>query len=102
PPAPGGAGGAEADPADQLARPGPGPGRPEGQRAAGLTMAIRLAECRSNLTSQSGENGVVDAILGAIGIAHRIAVEFGAYHLYEYSNIAPLWRDRGWRAVLIE
>lgn len=65
-------------------------------------MAIRLAECRSNLTSQSGENGVVDAILGAIGIAHRVAVEFGAYHLYEYSNIAPLWRDRGWRAVLIE
>src|SRR3954470_9670030 len=65
-------------------------------------MPIRLAEFRSDQTSQSGENGVVDAILGAIGITHRVAVEFGAYHLYEYSNIAPLWRDRGWRAVLIE
>ena len=65
-----------------------------------MTTDLRL--CRSNITSQSGENGVIAAIFAEIGIANRTCVEFGGYDATKYSNVNPLWVDQGFSAVMIE
>jgi hypothetical protein len=64
-------------------------------------MAIRLSDCKSTVHSQHGEDGVIAAIFDAIGIKSRTCVEFGAYDLYEASNVYPLWTS-GWKTLLIE
>ncbi len=63
---------------------------------------IDLKAARSSITSQDGENGVIDAIFRAIGTTSKICVEFGAYNLRTYSNVFPLWSTAGWHAILIE
>lgn len=63
---------------------------------------IDLRQCRSNITSQGGENGIVTAILGAIGLRSRFAVEFGGFDATDLSNIHPLWVNEGFTGVLIE
>ena len=65
-----------------------------------MTTDLRLR--RSNITSQSGENGVIAAIFEAIGIRSKTCVEFGAYDATKYSNVNPLWVDQGFMAVMIE
>ena len=64
-------------------------------------MAIRLSDCKSTVHSQHGEDGVIAAIFEAIGIKSRTCVEFGAYDLYDASNVYPLW-NTGWKTLLIE
>jgi hypothetical protein len=64
-------------------------------------LSIQLSQTAGGETSQHGENGVIDAVFGAIGVRSRTCVEFGAYDLEAYSNIYPLW-TAGWRALLIE
>ena len=64
-------------------------------------LSIQLSQMAGGETSQHGENGVIDAVFGAIGVRSRTCVEFGAYDLEAYSNIYPLW-TAGWRALLIE
>jgi hypothetical protein len=64
-------------------------------------MAIRLSECKSTIHSQNGEDGIIAAIFEAIGVKSRTCVEFGAYDLYDASNVYPLWMA-GWKTLLIE
>lgn len=71
-----------------------------GTGAAGGRIDLRAA--RASVTSQDGENGVIDAIFRAIGTTSKVCVEFGAYNLRTYSNVFPLWSSQGWHAILIE
>lgn len=64
-------------------------------------LPIQLSQMVCGESSQHGENGVIDAVFGAIGIRSRTCVEFGAFDLKAYSNVYPLW-TAGWRALLIE
>jgi len=64
-------------------------------------MAIRLSDYKSTVHSQHGEDGVIAAVFEAIGIKSRTCVEFGAYDLYDASNVYPLW-NTGWKTLLIE
>ena len=65
-------------------------------------MPVDLRTCRSDITSQSGENGVIAAIFCEIGITNRFCVEFGGYDAVKYSNVNPLWTREGFTAVIIE
>ncbi len=64
-------------------------------------MPILLSQTASGDDSQHGENGVIDAVFGQIGVKSRTCVEFGAYDLKRLSNVYPLWTS-GWKALLIE
>ncbi len=63
---------------------------------------VNLAEFHKDETSQSGENGIIEKIFDVIGTANKVCVEFGAHDLSHLSNVAPLWMNNGWRAILIE
>lgn len=61
-----------------------------------------LAPFAGNVTSQSGEDGILAEIFRRIGTAHRACVEFGAWDGRHLSNTWSLWHEQGWRGVLIE
>jgi hypothetical protein len=61
-----------------------------------------LQSYRTNITSQFGEDGIVEEILNRLGEGERRCVEFGAWDGRHYSNTWKLWHDRGWSAILIE
>lgn len=60
-----------------------------------------LAGKEKNVTSQFGEDGLVAAALGRIGIKNQWCFEVGANDGLFYSNTKWM-RDDGWNAVLIE
>lgn len=63
----------------------------------------RLDEFASNdAYTVDGEAGMISHIFERIGIQSRVAVEFGAGDGLSWSNTARLWRDEGWKALLIE
>jgi hypothetical protein len=64
-------------------------------------VPVRLDQHASGENSQHGEAGMIDAVFREIGARTRTCVEFGAYDLERFSNVAPLWRS-GWQALLIE
>ena len=64
-------------------------------------MSIRLADCKSTVKSQHGEDGVIAAVFREIGVSSRTCVEFGAYDMQRLSNVFPLWTN-GWKCLLIE
>ena len=55
-----------------------------------------------NVTSQNGEDGVIEKALEVIGTNDRYCVEFGAWDGITYSNTHHLIEDKGYSAVLIE
>jgi len=55
-----------------------------------------------NVTSQSGEDGVLEHILGVIGDGGKAAVEFGSKDGVALSNTYRLERDAGWRRWLFD
>jgi hypothetical protein len=55
-----------------------------------------------NITSQFGEDGIIEEIFKRIGTKYRICVEFGAWDGIHCSNSRNLWYNFGWNAVLIE
>lgn len=62
-----------------------------------------LYEFASNKYSQFGEDGIIKQIFNLIGTKSKLAVEFGAWDGFLYSNTAALWaHDYSWKAVLIE
>jgi len=65
-------------------------------------MRRPLAEFARNITSQFGEDGIIAEILARIGTRERTCVEFGAWDGKYLSNTWDLWRNQGWRAILIE
>lgn len=63
----------------------------------------RLDEFASNDSfTQFGEAGCLNHILERVGVRSRTCVEFGAGNGQSCSNTARLWRDEGWKALLIE
>jgi len=60
-----------------------------------------LAHAR-NVTSQSGEDGIIQRILQVIGENDRWCVEFGAWDGVYLSNTYNLIKNQGYAAVLIE
>jgi hypothetical protein len=63
---------------------------------------IDLRERFHNVTSQHGENGVLDAIFARVGTTNKVCIEFGAFDLRKDSCIYPLWAFAGWHALLWE
>lgn len=63
---------------------------------------MRLDSHKSDINTQFGEDGCIAHIFDRIGIKSRVCVEFGAGDGESCSNTARLWRDQGWRAVLVE
>lgn len=62
-----------------------------------------LYEYASNGFSQFGEDGIIRQIFKVMGTASKVAVEFGAWDGFLFSNTAALWvHDPAWKAVLIE
>jgi hypothetical protein len=57
---------------------------------------------RSNVTSQSGEDGIIRRIFLIAGATNKWCVEFGAWDGRFLSNSWNLIVNRGWRGVLIE
>lgn len=55
-----------------------------------------------NVRSQSGEDGVIEAIFARIGVTNRWCVEFGAWDGLHLSNTAHLIQSQDWSAVQIE
>lgn len=69
----------------------------------GIAQKKRLYEFAANKYSQFGEDGIIQEIFRVIGTKSKLAVEFGAWDGFLYSNTAVLWtRDASWKAVLIE
>ena len=66
-------------------------------------MSGKLNRYAKNLTSQYGEDGIIQYILNNIpGPTNRWCCEFGAGDGKTFSNTHSLWRKHGWNAVLLE
>ncbi len=61
-----------------------------------------LNEFASNVTSQSGEDGIIEKALDLIGEHDRHCVEFGAWDGQHLSNTYNLIKNKGYSGVLIE
>lgn len=71
--------------------------------ALALTSKKLLYEFAENTYSQFGEDGILKEIFKVIGAKSKVAVEFGAWDGFLYSNTAALWtKNSSWKAVLIE
>jgi hypothetical protein len=55
-----------------------------------------------NVTSQFGEDGIIDEIFQRIGTENKLCVEFGAWDGMQFSNTWNLWHNCNWDAILIE
>ncbi|MDH4100170.1 MAG: hypothetical protein OEV28_06300 [Nitrospirota bacterium] len=66
-------------------------------------MKEKLNRYARNITSQHGEDGILDYIISILGDqAIKSVCEFGAWDGIVASNAWDLWKNRGWKAVLIE
>lgn len=61
-----------------------------------------LQEFRRDVTSQCGEDGLIEKICGLLGVTDKWCVEFGAWDGKLFSNSWALINNDGWNAVLIE
>jgi hypothetical protein len=66
------------------------------------TGSSDLRAHRRQVTSQWGEEGILEEVFRRIGTGDRTCVELGAGDGKTFSNSWSLWHDAGWRAVLIE
>jgi hypothetical protein len=57
---------------------------------------------RKTVTSQWGEDGIIEEIFKRIGTQNRLCVEFGAWDGQYLSNTWDLWNNKSWSAILIE
>ena len=55
-----------------------------------------------NIISQNGEDGVIEQLFSDLNITDGIVVEFGAWDGVYLSNIFNLWKNKGFKALLIE
>lgn len=65
-------------------------------------MSIDLRSFKNDITSQYGENGIIEKIFDIISPKDKVCVEFGGYDLKEFSNVFPLWSSKGWKSIIIE
>ncbi len=61
-----------------------------------------LMNHRSNVTSQCGEDGIIEKIFSIIGKTDMWCVEFGAWDGKQFSNTYNLLANKEWQGVLIE
>jgi hypothetical protein len=61
-----------------------------------------LAAYARNITSQCGEDGILEHIFKIIPDRNRHCVEFGAWDGKYLSNVWNLTRNHGWKALFIE
>ena len=61
-----------------------------------------LRSFNRKVTSQRGEDGVIEKIFEIIGTENRYCVEFGAWDGKLYSNTWNLLKNEGWRGLQIE
>lgn len=61
-----------------------------------------LRDYKYDKYSQWGEDGIIQKIFECIGTTSKVCVEFGAWDGLKYANTAHLWRNLGWKAILIE
>jgi hypothetical protein len=57
---------------------------------------------RKTVTSQWGDDGIIEEIFKRIGVENKFCVEFGAWDGKYLSNVWDLWHNNGWSAILIE
>lgn len=66
-------------------------------------MKEKLNKFAKNITSQDGEDGILEYIITHTKAQIRkIVCEFGAWDGKYLSNTYNLWHDQGWKAILIE
>lgn len=61
-----------------------------------------LRAFRGNLTSQCGEDGILEKIFSLLGATNKYCVEFGAWDGKLFSNVYNLLTNCGWTGTLIE
>jgi hypothetical protein len=61
-----------------------------------------LLDHKNDVHSQAGEDGIIEAILSALGTRDKWCVEFGAWDGKHLSNTRNLIKNSDYRAVLIE
>lgn len=61
-----------------------------------------LNEFRFNITSQSGEDGILEKVFELIPNRNNWCVEFGAWDGKHFSNTYNLLQNKGWKGILIE
>lgn len=64
--------------------------------------STRLSQFASNVTSQSGEDGIIAQIFSIMGTRNQYCVEFGAWDGKFASNTWALINQHGWGGLLIE
>jgi hypothetical protein len=57
---------------------------------------------RKTVTSQWGDDGIIEEIFNRIGVENKFCVEFGAWDGKYLSNTWDLWHNKSWSAILIE
>jgi len=65
-------------------------------------MREKLNKFAKNITSQHGEDGILEYILANIPEIPKVCVDIGAWDGKNLSNIYSLWHNKGWKAILIE
>lgn len=66
------------------------------------SMKNYFIQYQHNVTSQWGEDGIIEEIFKRIGVKNSYCVEFGAGKGTELSNVWNLISNKKWKAVLIE
>ena len=61
-----------------------------------------MQEFRRNVTSQRGEDGIIEKIFEIVGANNQYCVEFGAWDGKLYSNTWNLLKTHSWSGLLIE
>src|SRR5262245_61998004 len=64
--------------------------------------SIAFQAFRRDVTSQSGEDGVIARIFELIGTDNKVCIEFGAAEGKALSNTWSLINEHGWHGILIE
>jgi len=66
------------------------------------SIIVEQIQKYKKITSQDGEDGIIEAIFDKLEITKGWCVEFGAWDGKHLSNTWNLWFNKGWNAVLIE
>lgn len=62
----------------------------------------KLEKFKKNITSQWGEDGIIEEIFKRINANEKFCIEFGAWDGKHLSNVWNLWHENNWSALLIE
>jgi hypothetical protein len=65
-------------------------------------LSLVLDRYRRDMTSQNGEDGIIERIFEIVGATNRWCVEFGAWDGKVHRNTWNLIANNGWTGVLIE